>query len=197
MTAIAGKEVVLFPTKVWLFQPNEKLNQSLKTIQEKLLEWASEGSDTNQSWRSGRRCWRIENPHLKPELNDVHEHLKTIIKKVCDANGLEAKKREFASWIDIMDAWGSHVCHHHGPHKLSGVMYISKPEGSGNLILKDPRPARSWHDSSAGALEIPVEAAEGGVIVFPGWLEHYVEASAQNEGRIALSFNVGNAITSE
>jgi uncharacterized protein (TIGR02466 family) len=191
MAAIEGKEVALFPTRVWLFQPDEKLNTSLDRIQDLLLIWLAEEKLDPQSWRSARGCWRLENAHLKPELKEITEHLKIIIKKVCQACGISSDRREFGSWIDVMDTWGSHVCHHHAPNVLSGVFYIAKPEGAGNLILRDPRPARSWHEPSAQALEIPVEAAPGSTIVFPAWLEHYVEASAGNEGRIALSFNVG------
>lgn len=191
MSTIEGKEVALFPTRVWLFPPDERLNASLDQINSLLLTWLADEKLDPQSWRSARGCWRLENPHLKPELKDINDHLALIIKKVCQVSGIDAGKRQFGSWIDVMDSWGNHVCHHHAPNVLSGVFYIAKPEGAANLVLRDPRPSRSWHDSSGRGLEIPVEAARGSTIVFPSWLEHYVEATAQNEGRITLSFNVG------
>ena len=186
--------MALFSTRVWVFAPEKGLTNKLGNINQALLKRIQEAKVGAGQSRSARGCWRLEDAHLLDELEDVMEHIRTIITKICVAGDLGTKKRRFSAWVDVMDQWGSHVTHHHAPNLLSGVFYLEVPEGSSNLILRDPRPLRFIHDTNTQAMEIPVQASKGSTIVFPSWLEHYVEASDRNAGRTTLSFNVGEEI---
>tara|TARA_B100000945_G_C20180802_1_gene502221 strand:- start:162 stop:695 length:534 start_codon:yes stop_codon:yes gene_type:complete len=66
--------------------------------------------------------------------------------------------------------------HSHYPATWSAVMYISCPEGSGRTV---------WPD-----IDKKVKPIDGNVCVFPGYLNHYVEASAEGVKRMIVSCNI-------
>jgi uncharacterized protein (TIGR02466 family) len=170
----------------------------MATRLEEAREWLTEAKERERaetsSRRSGRQCSRLEQPHLLEEFKDIQAHITRLLTKAGELYELELTKRKFGSWIDIMDEWGEHAPHNHHPNILSGVLYIHVPEGAADLRFRDPRPARAISEWDRSNCEIPVGAVTGGVIIFPSWLEHYVEARKENKGRIALSFNVGQKV---
>jgi len=62
---------------------------------------------------------------------------------------------------------------------LSGVYYLSAPERSGDLILRD------------GPLSIHVTPAAGLFLFFPPNLSHRVETNRSDALRLSLAFNFG------
>ena len=193
-TRIEGKEVSIFPTRTWVFPPKEEMAGKLEELRGWLLEARQRDQTANRKRRSGRQCWRLEQPHLPTEFKEIQEYLETLIAKTSELYELGLTRRKFGCWIDVMDEWGEHTPHNHHPNILSGVLYIHVPEGASDLKFKDPRPARAISEWDRSNCEIPVGARTGGAIIFPSWLEHYVEASQLNKGRIAMSFNIGQEI---
>jgi uncharacterized protein (TIGR02466 family) len=70
---------------------------------------------------------------------------------------------------------------------FSGVFYLTAPENSGKLIFKNPV-VRS-ETSPYKLADYPIQPAPLACIIFPSWLEHYVEPSLSDEKRVSLSFN--------
>lgn len=66
---------------------------------------------------------------------------------------------------------------------LSGVFHLSVPKNSGNLVLVDPRPLLKSNNT------FPIKPEPLALVLFPSWLEHYVEPNLSNEPRISMSFN--------
>jgi len=90
-------------------------------------------------------------------------------------------------WANVNDSRDYNAAHVHGG-VLSGVFYLKVPKKSGNLVLINPA-VRS--DSSVIRMKnYVVEPKECACIIFPSWLEHYVESNESNEERISISFNV-------
>ena len=84
--------------------------------------------------------------------------------------------------------------HHHPGGLLSGVLYLSTPPGSGNLVLVDPRYGKMMETMTGRSNDHPgslltMKADKGRLIVFPSWLEHEVEFTTADQPRIILSFN--------
>ncbi len=196
MSTIDGQQISLFPTRVWIFPPQEAITNQLPALVDAMLNLKRSGTPGSAVPRSGRSCWRLEEPHLRPDFEQVYAHIRTLLAKVCSANDMPLGRRRFGSWIDVMEEGGSHVAHHHAPNCLSGVFYLAVPPGSSALMLRDPRPAKVINDWSSSAAEIPVRAEPGATIIFPAWLEHYVEPSPANGDRMALSFNLGETTDS-
>ena len=85
-------------------------------------------------------------------------------------------------WANVnfyKDFNGQHI--HDGV--LSGVFYLSVPKNSGNLILVDPRPVGILKNNFS------IKPEPLALVLFPSWLEHYVEPNLSNEPRISISFN--------
>jgi uncharacterized protein (TIGR02466 family) len=99
------------------------------------------------------------------------------------------------SWLNVHETMGYNAVHSHPGALISGVIYLSCPEGSGKLHLRDPRLGATASKSKL-LLDIGQEAVitpiEGFSILFPSYLEHWVEPSTCKETthRISIAFNI-------
>ena len=91
-------------------------------------------------------------------------------------------------WANINDKY-NYNAHHTHEGILSGVFYLHVPENSGRLILVDP--AVRNHNSVIKNSNYGIKPERLACIVFPSWLEHYVEPNQSDEYRISISFNIG------
>jgi len=97
--------------------------------------------------------------------------------------------------IEIQSMWANinsqHDFNWHHTHEgvLSGVFYLKVPKNSGRLIMVNPV-IRSFN-SPVKQSNYPIVPEELACILFPSWLEHYVEPNLTNENRISMSFNIG------
>jgi hypothetical protein len=99
------------------------------------------------------------------------------------------------AWATVQDRCISHLPHVHNDALLSGVYYVSAPEGCGDLILEDPRGARPPFDN-----RLVHRPQAGELVIFPPWLVHHTGASCAgsagedydgtNRVRVAVSFNL-------
>jgi uncharacterized protein (TIGR02466 family) len=85
-----------------------------------------------------------------------------------------------------------HPRHSHANSHLSGVFYLSTPEGSGEFCFIDPSPVLDVLDLSCGTYtgKFKIKPKAGLLIVFPSWLEHEVEPCGSAEARISAPFNI-------
>ena len=82
------------------------------------------------------------------------------------------------------------MSHIHGA-EISGVFYVKVPEGdSGRLVLVDPRTRVNMSEKRLRSLNFPIDPKEGTFVLFPSWLEHYVEPNKSDGIRISMSFNL-------
>jgi uncharacterized protein (TIGR02466 family) len=98
-------------------------------------------------------------------------------------------------WINRHLKSGKTAMHTHRNVELVVVWYLEVPEGSGNLIIKDPleyhwgsflsRPRD--HEELAGGQIIPVKT--GDVLIFPGWVNHCTEENSTDNPRYVMSVN--------
>jgi hypothetical protein len=98
----------------------------------------------------------------------------------------EVGKTEVIYWVSIHANGTYHQSHHHKGSAISGVFYVSVPNGAGSITFEDPR----------GSLPpfgkiIKIIPAEGDLILFPSWLVHRVDPTLSTDPRISLSFNIG------
>lgn len=97
--------------------------------------------------------------------------------------------------VEVKEMWGNinykncyNGNHTHGGI-LSGVVYAQVPKNSGKLILCNPAVRSDGHLIRNSLFEIQPEPLA--CIIFPSWLEHFVEPNMSDEDRISISFNVG------
>jgi hypothetical protein len=77
--------------------------------------------------------------------------------------------------------------------------YLFCPQGSGNLLVRDPLEYHRWHDVIENSfftkenhkhpwIEVPVKTND--VLIFPGWLIHKTEKSNSDIDRYVMTINL-------
>lgn len=99
-------------------------------------------------------------------------------------------------WVHVTPPGEVTQYHDHKPALFSGVYYVDKPRDSGDLIFIDVNP---YHEFSPQSLpgksdpisrgEFTLEADDGTMLIFPGWLPHRVPRNASDRRRLSISFN--------
>ena len=147
--------------------------------------------------RSVKKGWQS-----RPNIQELPE-LKDFVKCLQDATNFIFKRLRVPDdqhimmidtvWYNICPKGGYNENHVHPGAFLSGVYYLKKPKESGSINFHDPRKgsmcSREPQHVARGSLQ-RVDAKEGDIVIFPGWLEHSVEPNFDEEDRISLSFNI-------
>lgn len=90
-------------------------------------------------------------------------------------------------WCNINQKGSLNYAHVHSGD-ISGVFYLKVPYNSGNLVFVNPA-----QRSEAHRIRIENKAVNSEVLaclLFPSWLEHYVQPNQSDEDRISISFNI-------
>lgn len=131
---------------------------------------------------------RFENLYLDrgriPELHAVLEHADACAREVLDW-GPSPLRSGF--WFNAQAPGQSTSEHTHQEldELLSGVYYLSAPQGSGDILLQD------------GLIELRVRPEAGLFLFFPPNLSHRVETNRSDQLRLSLAFNFGPATAEE
>lgn len=102
------------------------------------------------------------------------------------------------SWVNRHSMGGKTVEHKHQFVDLVVSSYLFCPEGSGNLLIKDPLEYHRANDMVESAfskkvkyqypwIEVPVKTND--LVIFPGWVNHKTETSNSNIDRYVMTFN--------
>jgi uncharacterized protein (TIGR02466 family) len=182
----------LFPTRIW--------QTRLAWLAPKFAEWVGQieamrlaapepaGRTIRGGWNSNDNAV-LDQPFLAP--------LEAAVRAYCGQAFAEMGVGDtpfiLQSWVNLHDRGGFNFQHMHAGALLSGTFYLRVPAGSGALVLRDPRPGvvnATVSGAGANAYKDVRLAPEAGLLVlFPHWLEHYVEPHASDESRIAIPFN--------
>jgi uncharacterized protein (TIGR02466 family) len=174
----------IFSTPIWGFYLNSHDYQSLD-YRDYILEMSTREPSEKKSNFGG---WQSrDNIH---ETEGIFRELTSALNKVAN----EILKDQGHRPVEVKEMWanvnGRHCCNGAHIHSgiLSGVFYLQVPKDSGRLVLINPAvrsDGRSLRESN-----YPIQPEKLACILFPSWLEHYVEPNLSDEVRISLSFNV-------
>jgi hypothetical protein len=103
------------------------------------------------------------------------------------------------SWVNRHSRGGETLEHKHQFVDLVISSYLFCPEGSGNLLIRDPLEYHKWNDVVENAfsktskyqypwIEVPVKTNE--LVIFPGWLNHKTEKSECDIDRYVMTYNL-------
>lgn len=175
----------IFKTPVWGFMLND---QDLQTLD--YTEYLIKLSETEYPNRKSNMGGFQTRDNLQ-EDGIFQEFNQTLL--IMAKNIIDEYNKDIEIYIDGM--WGNintknnFNAHHVHDGILSGVFYCQVPKDSGRLILVDP--AVRSHSSLIKNKNYPIIPERLALIMFPSWLEHYVEPSKSDETRISISFNIG------
>jgi len=187
----------IFPT----YLANYKSNINLDTVLDECFQMEKENDGVKISNVGG---WQSDLIDLNSKPFDalVPEILKTL-QTVIEYTKLKPYYTIRNAWININRANCSNLVHMHPESSIGGVFYIKVPENSGKIKFLNPARigitsnvsddqwvAKPFHRPITEVYEyLPVP---GEVLMFPSWLEHYVENNdnVNNEPRVSIAFNI-------
>ena len=183
---------LFFPTSVYVKDiGSPELNENLK---KDILFLSKRDPGIKKSNVNG---WHSRNDiYNMSEYKELSSLLFKMQNKIYEEEGLEPSPVIGNMWANINPKGGFNKTHMHSNSLWSGVYYVKTPSNCGNLGIKDPRaislmtlPKYNKKLKPSQWREIYYEAVAGRCIMFPSWLEHYVEPNQSDDIRISISFN--------
>lgn len=182
----------LFPSRIW--------QGRLDALQPRFAEWtgwvlALRAASPAPAGRTNRSGWNskemevLEQPLWAPLRQIVHAACATALAEM----GRGGRAFQLQSWVNLHDRGGFNFLHMHEASLLSGSFYLKVPAGSGALCFRDPRPG-VLHGNIKGSVanghaDVHLKPSAGLLVLFPCWMEHYVEPHESDEPRICIAFN--------
>ena len=164
-----------------------------------VLNLKSNNKGKNESNKKG---WQSENLDLSlPIFNTLFQEINIRVKQIHDDIGLKKnlENKLTTAWLNVNKNGGYNVQHNHMNACFSGTYYLKGVESGaeGNIVFKNPvnidyhmpstKTVEQFTNITSGSYSEQPE--KGKLVLFPSWLEHYVEPNLTNENRISLSFD--------
>jgi uncharacterized protein (TIGR02466 family) len=182
----------LFPTRIWQVR--------LEALQPHFAAWTSwvlalraanpaPAGRTNRGGWNSRESALLEQPILAPLRQIIHSACAAALAEM----GRGGQPFVLQSWVNLHDRGGFNFLHMHEASLLSGSFYLKVPAGAGALCFRDPRPG-VIHGAVKGSFpnahaDVNLRPSTGLLVLFPAWMEHYVEPHESDEPRICIAFN--------
>lgn len=182
----------IFPTTFWeihLPQLEPHLDEWKAALDAKMeAEEEGIGRSTRNGWSGPKTLF--DEPLFKP----LREAAQANYGKCLVAMGVPKGFRfGMEAWGNIHEQGGYNKLHIHREAVLSGVFYLSRPEGSGAIVLHDPRPGTLFSRPFGLGInkwsELRLAPPAGTMLMFPNWLEHSVEPNLSQERRYSIAIN--------
>ena len=183
----------IWPTPIWQTQVWEFMRSKTRvTFNEDFIGWIQgKMKDDNSVRKSNRGGWQSD--LFKPD-GEFEPLAKEIAGFVSHINlGIEKIKIP-QLWVNVNKKGDWNTIHQHGQYTLAGTYYVKVPEDSGRIVFRDPRPAAIGNKFMVDRFDkgefYNIKPLEGMLIIWPSYLDHFVEPSNSDEERISISFDV-------
>ena len=187
------KQEMLWPTPYWYTHIWEFMRSETRvTFNEDMIGSIQGMIDKDKGVRkSNRGGWQSE---LLPPTGEL-EPLSIEIEEFCKSINLGINEIVIPQmWINVNKKNDWNIIHSHGQYTLSGTYYVKVPEDSGKIVFRDPRPAAINNNFFVNRFDKGefrrIKPVEGLLILFPSYLDHFVEPNNADEDRISISFDV-------
>ena len=169
---------------------------------QEMIDYALDLKSKNKSvTQSNRVGW--QSGHLDLSLSvfqPLFSKINTVAQDLHNEIGLkkDLNNKLTTAWMSVNNKSGYNVQHRHLNACFSGTYYLKGIESgaNGNIVFKNPwavdyhvpdKCIEEFTNVTSGAHSISPEA--GKLLIFPSWLEHYVETNTTDIDRISLSFD--------
>lgn len=173
-----------FETPIWGFVLTEHQHQAVDYLN-KITELSQQNETTIKSNFGG---WQSDDYlHQQPIFREVISTITNLCNVVASNYlGTQVSGTINECWANVNYRHCFNAHHVHGGD-LSGVFFLQTPEQSGKLVFVNPAvraQSRRFAHSNYGLQPQPLA-----LIIFPSWLEHYVEPNLTDTPRVSMSFN--------
>jgi uncharacterized protein (TIGR02466 family) len=185
----------LWPTNVYALK-TEDLNLMPVIQQEKVKEIGRNRSNVG-GYQSHQHMDKVVG--FKPLIEQITKFFRTI-KQIPGYDTIQDIQIP-QMWFNINTRGNYNEIHNHGnQYQFSGTYYVKVPNKCGRICFRDPRQgavSNEFHfrysqvnfgTNYHATFKFPVE--ENLLVIFPSFLEHYVEASNTDEERASISFDI-------
>ena len=175
-------------------------------ICEHLLSLRAAGPGEQMSNRGG---WHSSGNLFGPEHRQFPAMrgavMKTLVQYIAEVFGHRGEiQLAVTGWTVVNRAGDYNLPHNHAANLLSGALYLRVPEGmsGGEIVFQDPRLNLNAHQTEGmrrlnvkppwTSPRFGLQPSVGEIIVFPAWLNHWVEPFQCDQPdalRIVISFN--------
>lgn len=143
-------------------------------------------------WHSSRDL-SDRNTHLSNQLNEYITNAVNIYLTNLGSNRKWTRKElDIKTWAMVMRDNDWSFPHTHGNADLSGAFYLAVPNNmsdtEGNFVAIDPR-GGARGSKLLGSQIVRFKPEVGSLLMFPGWLDHYVEPHSTGL-RLSCGWNV-------
>ena len=138
--------------------------------------------------------------HPLQHENPVYDSLCDKVIELCekymtDASYLYENLEITNMWSNIIGPGQYHAPHNHSNNILSGV-YYPQSDNNAKIHFLDPRPQagvltpKIKYNTTNNSSLLQYSSETNQMIIFPSWLQHYVESSTSKETRHSVAWNV-------
>ena len=141
----------------------------------------------------------FHNPKLITEFKEVFDQVNKIANETHKILQYKQDTKQICidAWINDYGSYNISMPHQHPTADLAIVYFPFAQEGCGNLQLLNPNSklqyvihdemVASWNNYNSFTWDIIPKT--GKVVVFPGYLIHYVKQNKLNKQRVSIAFN--------
>ena len=134
--------------------------------------------------------------YKRKEFQEVSKAISVYVRSYLDRRKWKKQDKIVMTelWVNYQDKYQFQEYHDHKERVLSGIFYLEVPDNAPGLIIQNPQKANFddlffFQEEVQDVNEIDVET--GDLIMFPGWLDHGVNANMTDKPRINIAFNFG------
>lgn len=191
-----SKPELWFSTPIWTHQVSDhaSINKDLLALM-RLLEADNESLIKSNigGWQSHRQL------HQHEEVTHLRQAIGLGCISCAKTLAFDFENFELAitsMWLNRSGHGNLHKAHIHANTMLSGVYYVQTPPDCGKIEFFDPVTARvaTKHPSTEhrriNTSTAQYNPKEGMLVIFPSWLQHWVEPNQGEGERVSVSFNV-------
>ena len=190
----ASEVVPMFPTLLWKIGLKPELREGIDAKILGALEALRRGLPKLEPGRG----WQSEQAlHEREDFRDLVACVGDAARSVLRFLRIGYDALEITGcWATVLANGAAHRAHSHPNNFLSGVYYVRTPPGADSINFHDPRPQAAVIRPPVVELtaentdQVVVNVTNGTLLIFPSYLEHSVAATASDEERISISFNV-------
>jgi uncharacterized protein (TIGR02466 family) len=190
----ASDVVPMFPTLLWKIQLAASRREAINAAVLRALAPLRGGLpplSPGQGWQSEPALHRL--PELADLVSSIHRATQGVLRFL----KIGAETFEITGcWATVLAGGAQHRLHTHPNNFLSGIYYVRAPAGADTVNFHDPRAQTAVIRPPVTALtaentdQVVVSVKSGTLLLFPSYLPHSVDATACDEERISVSFNI-------